>query len=103
MTKINLNLIAVVCLGVLLLDTAVNGGRITSDDVSRESPVQEVTDRTVRKGDLPSSEWKTLKRSKYLTYLFRKYGSGGLITFEVSAVVVVIIRLLMDDTKITTR
>lgn len=38
----------------------------------------------VRNKDLPSSQWKTLKRSKYLTYLFRKYGSGGLITFEVS-------------------
>lgn len=35
--------------------------------------------------DLRSTDWKSLKRSKYLTYLFRKYGSGGLITFEVSA------------------
>lgn len=34
---------------------------------------------------LPSNLWKPLKKSKYLSYLFRKYGSGGLITFEVSA------------------
>lgn len=32
------------------------------------------------------NQWKPLKKSKYLTYLFRKYGSGGLITFEVSFV-----------------
>lgn len=29
------------------------------------------------------NQWKPLKKSKYLSYLFRKYGSGGLITFEV--------------------
>ena len=39
--------------------------------------------RPLQKKDLPSTQWKSLKNSKYLTYLFRKYGSGGVITFEV--------------------
>lgn len=70
-----------------------------ADSASREDPLETVnksnpsTDEDdspiVNPGDyvphkyLPSTQWKALKRSKYLTYLFRKYGSGGLITFEV--------------------
>lgn len=34
-------------------------------------------------GRYQTNQWKPLKNSKYLTYIFRKYGSGGVITFEV--------------------
>lgn len=59
-----------VLVGVILLVTIVNSSEVGDQD---HPPHRE----------LPSTEWKSLKRSKYLTYLFRKYGSGGMITFEV--------------------
>lgn len=88
-------IVAVLFVGVLLVPVLC--GKLTTvdrDDVTtttnRPSVVitdsveqQKNQDGFVRKKDLPSSQWKSLKRSKYLTYLFRKYGSGGSITFEV--------------------
>lgn len=90
-------IVAVLCVGVLLVH--VDCGKVTiskavestttssrpsesviKDSVSVDEPQRINSDRVK---DLPSTEWKFLKRSKYLTYLFRKYGSGGVITFEV--------------------
>lgn len=90
-------IVAVLCVGVLLVQ--VDCGKVTTtEDVEattassrpRESVIKESVSvdeqqriNSDRVKDLPSTEWKFLKRSKYLTYLFRKYGSGGVITFEV--------------------
>lgn len=80
------------------LAVSVNCGKITDfEDSLQQQQQQEVQRKLLIKNipaaaesppvnrlkDLPSSEWKSLKRSKFLTYLFRKYGSGGMITFEV--------------------
>lgn len=88
-------IVAVLFVGVLLVPVLC--GKLTTvdrDDVTTTTnrPSVVITDSVeqqrnrdgfIRKKDLPSSQWKSLKRSKYLTYLFRKYGSGGSITFEV--------------------
>lgn len=87
-------IVAVLFVGVLLVPVLC--GKLTTvdrDDVTTKIPPSVVItdsieqqknhDGFIRKKDLPSSQWKSLKRSKYLTYLFRKYGSGGSITFEV--------------------
>lgn len=66
-----------VLVGVILLVTIVNGSKISPSEVGDQDHDQPPH------RELPSTEWKSLKRSKYLTYLFRKYGSGGMITFEV--------------------
>lgn len=90
-------IVAVLCVGVLLVQ--VQCGKVTTtEDVEATTtssrPSESVIKDSLSVGeqqrinsdrvkDLPSTEWKFLKRSKYLTYLFRKYGSGGVITFEV--------------------
>lgn len=89
-------IVAVLCVGVLLVQ--VECGKVTTEDVEATTTSSRPSESVIKDSisvdeqqrinsdrvkDLPSTEWKFLKRSKYLTYLFRKYGSGGVITFEV--------------------
>lgn len=78
--------LAVLLVAVIFLVAEVKCGKLTdsSEDTIRHGKLTIRSDEQPHSSpDLPSSQWKSLKRSKYLTYLFRKYGSGGLITFEV--------------------
>lgn len=79
--------------GVLLV-VCVECGKVVTDSkeehainrpASEENKSPGELRASVKSNNLKSTEWKSLKRSKHLTYLFRKYGSGGLITFEVSS------------------